>query len=114
MRDVAGMLRSFSYAANVAVRELSAGLEHRHAKTLERAWRWKERAVKIFLSSYADAARGSVIETQDMEAQSQLLRLNLIAKVLYEINYEVGNRPDWIDIPLHGLLRLLSGSATAA
>jgi maltose alpha-D-glucosyltransferase / alpha-amylase len=107
MRDVAGMLRSFSYAANVAVRELSAGLEHRHAETLERALRWEERADEIFLASYAEATQGSVIETQDMEAQRQLLRLNLFAKVLYEINYEAGNRPDWIDIPLYGLLRLL-------
>ena len=113
MQDVAGMLRSLSYAANVAVRELSAGLEHRRPETLERALRWKERAIGIFLSSYADAARGSVIETQDMKAQRQLLRLNLFAKALYEINYEAGNRPDWIDIPLYGLLRLLSEGAVA-
>jgi maltose alpha-D-glucosyltransferase / alpha-amylase len=113
MHDVAGMLRSFSYAANVAVRELSAGLDHRHAKTLERALRWKDRAIGISLSSYADAARGSVFETRDIEAQRQLLRLNLFAKVLYEINYEAGNRPDWIDIPLYGLLRLLSEGGAA-
>jgi maltose alpha-D-glucosyltransferase/alpha-amylase len=113
MRDVAGMLRSFSYAANVAVKELSVGLEHRHAGTLKRALRWKERAIEIFLTSYADAARGSVTETQDIEAQRQLLRLNLFAKVLYEINYEAGNRPDWIDIPLYGLLRLLSEGEAA-
>jgi maltose alpha-D-glucosyltransferase / alpha-amylase len=111
MRDVAGMLRSFSYAANVAVKELSAGLEHRHAETLERALRWEERAIEIFLGSYADAARGSVIETQDIDAQRHLLRLNLFAKVLYEVNYEAGSRPDWIGIPLYGLLRLLSECA---
>ena len=114
MRDVAGMLRSFSYAANRAVRELSVGFEHHHAETLECALRWEERAVGIFLASYAAAARGSVIETQDMEAERQLLRLNLFAKVLYEINYEAGNRPDWIDIPLHGVLRLLSDGAVTA
>jgi hypothetical protein len=51
MRDVAGMLRSFSYAANIAVRQLSASFEHRHAETLERALRWEERAVEIFLGS---------------------------------------------------------------
>ena len=85
MRDVAGMLRSFSYTANRAVRELSVGFEHHHAETLECALRWEERAVGIFLASYAAAARGSVIETHDMEAERQLLRLNLFAKVLYEI-----------------------------
>jgi maltose alpha-D-glucosyltransferase / alpha-amylase len=111
IRDVAGMLRSFSYAANVAVRELSAGLEHRLAETLERALQWERRAIEIFLASYAAATRGCVIETHDMETQTQLLRLNLVAKVLYEINYEAGNRPDWIDIPLHGLLRLLNEGA---
>jgi maltose alpha-D-glucosyltransferase/alpha-amylase len=112
MRDVAGMLRSFSYAANVAVKELSTGLEHRHAETLERALRWKERAIEIFLGSYANIGRGSVLEPQDIEAQRRLVRLNLFAKVFYEINYEAGNRPDWIDIPLYGLLRLLSERAT--
>jgi maltose alpha-D-glucosyltransferase / alpha-amylase len=111
IRDVAGMLRSFSYAANVAVRELSAGLEHRLAETLERALQWEQRAIEIFIASYAAATRGSVIETHDVETQTQLLRLNLVAKVLYEINYEAGNRPDWIDIPLHGLLRLLNEGA---
>jgi maltose alpha-D-glucosyltransferase/alpha-amylase len=114
MRDVAGMLRSFSYAANVAVRELSVGFEHRHAETLERALRWEGRAAEIFIGSYAAAARSSVIETHDIEAQRQLLRLNLFAKALYEINYEAGNRPDWIDIPLRGVLRLLSDSGAAA
>jgi maltose alpha-D-glucosyltransferase/alpha-amylase len=111
MRDVAGMLRSFSYAATRAVRELSAGLEHRLAETLERARRWEEQATEIFLGSYAAATQGSVIEMQDIEAQRQLLRLNLFAKVLYEINYEAGNRPDWIDVPLRGVLRLLSEGA---
>jgi maltose alpha-D-glucosyltransferase / alpha-amylase len=114
MRDVAGMLCSFSYAANRAVRELSVGLEHHVSETLERALRWEERATEIFLGSYAAASRGSVIETQDTEAQRQLLQLNLFAKVLYEINYEAGNRPDWIDIPLRGLLRLLGEGAAAA
>jgi maltose alpha-D-glucosyltransferase/alpha-amylase len=113
LRDMAGMLRSFSYAANVAVRDLSAGLEHRYAETLERALRWEERATEIFLGSYSDAARGSVIEMQDMQAQKQFLRVNLFAKVLYEINYEAGNRPDWIDIPLRGILRLLSEGSAA-
>jgi maltose alpha-D-glucosyltransferase / alpha-amylase len=107
------MLRSFSYAANMAVRELSAGLEHRLAETLERALRWEERAVEIFLASYAAASQGSLIGTQDTEPQRQLLRLNLLAKVLYEINYEADNRPDWIDIPLHGVLQLLNGDASA-
>jgi maltose alpha-D-glucosyltransferase/alpha-amylase len=58
--------------------------------------------------------RGSVIETQDIEAQRQLLRLNLFAKIHYEIYYEAGNRPDWVEIPLRGVLRLLSESAAAA
>jgi maltose alpha-D-glucosyltransferase / alpha-amylase len=114
MRDVAGMLRSFSYAANVAVRELSAGLEHRHAETLERALRWEQRAAEIFIASYAAATQGSVIGAQDVEAQRRLLRLNLFAKVLYEVNYEAGNRLDWIDIPLRGVLVLLSDGAGAA
>jgi maltose alpha-D-glucosyltransferase / alpha-amylase len=108
------MLRSFSYAANRAVRELSAGLEHHLAETLEHALRWEQRAAEIFVASYAAATQGSVIGVQDVEAQRRLLRLNLFAKVLYEVNYEAGNRPDWIDIPLRGVLGLLSDGAGAA
>jgi maltose alpha-D-glucosyltransferase / alpha-amylase len=114
VRDLAGMLRSFSYAANRAVRELSAGLEHRLRETLERAFQWEKRAAETFLSSYAAATNRSVIEVHDVEAQRQLLRLDLFAKALYEINYEADNRPDWIGIPLRGVLRLLSESAEAA
>jgi maltose alpha-D-glucosyltransferase / alpha-amylase len=114
IRDVAGMLLSFSYAANRAVRELSAGLEHHLAETLEHALRWEQRAAEIFVASYGAATQGSVIGAQDVEAQRRLLRLNLFAKVLYEVNYEAGNRPDWIDIPLRGVLGLLSDGAGAA
>jgi maltose alpha-D-glucosyltransferase/alpha-amylase len=44
---------------------------------------------------------------EDAETQSRLLRLSLLTKALYEVDYEVNNRPDWIEIPARGVLNIL-------
>ena len=96
LRDVAGMLRSFSYAG-------AAGFGT--ATSPERT-AWESAATRAFLQGYREAfteqAEGSVSE--------QLLRAYLLEKALYEIVYEVNNRPDWISIPLSGILDLLNAS----
>ncbi|GGO64899.1 maltokinase N-terminal cap-like domain-containing protein [Nonomuraea cavernae] len=89
LRDVAGMLRSFDYAA----RHLLAG--HADAATLEpRADEWSRRNRAAFLEGYAEA--GGVISA-DGQA---LLRAFELSKAVYEVVYEARNRPSWIGIPL--------------
>lgn len=85
LRDVAGMLRSFDYAASAA----SAG-----------AATWAGVARESFLSGYARSA-------QDPREHAELLRALELDKALYEARYEAGNRPDWLGLPLAGIDRLL-------
>jgi maltose alpha-D-glucosyltransferase/alpha-amylase len=98
-RDVAGMIRSFSYAA-------AAGFGT--APSTVRA-AWEKAACDAFLAGYLTGVEGS--PTGDREVIKQLLRAYLLEKALYEIVYEVNNRPDWIAIPLSGILDLLNDAA---
>jgi maltose alpha-D-glucosyltransferase/alpha-amylase len=105
MRDVAGMIRSFDYAAGVVEREgqLSAsGLGHARAHALLDDFR--RTAQTAFLAGY-DEGRGSALTSQEQK----LVTAFAIEKAAYEITYEAANRPDWIDIPLRGLSALVAG-----
>jgi trehalose synthase-fused probable maltokinase len=92
LRDVAGMLRSFSYAAS-AKEELSA--------TFEGAARAR------FLAGYESTALGSALAAPSGEATAYLIRIFELEKALYELRYELENRPDWIAVPVAGIVRLL-------
>ncbi|MBI2187278.1 MAG: maltose alpha-D-glucosyltransferase [Acidobacteria bacterium] len=108
LRDVAGMLRSFSYAALTA---LSAATLTR-AEDVERlapwADAWETRVSGTFLHAYLDAVRQSPILPPRVEDLEALLAVFVLDKALYELGYELNNRPDWVHIPLAGLLRLPS------
>jgi maltose alpha-D-glucosyltransferase/alpha-amylase len=107
LRDVAGMLRSFAYAAETVAREVS----HRFPDAAPRAaaitTRWRQRAESAFLAAYEETARGSPVWVGDEVTRSRLLRLHLLAKAFYEIDYEANNRPDWIETPIRGVLSVL-------
>ena len=113
-KDVAGMLRSFGYAAHV---RLAAwwGREPEKARRLE-PWAefWERATTDVFLQSYratADAA-GFVPPTPD--SVRALLRLFLIEKAVYKLRYEVNNRPIWLGIPLRGLAALAAEATSPA
>ena len=97
LRDVAGMLRSFSYAG-------VAGFTAEDSATQSRRT-WENAASGAFLEGYWAAAGQS---GQDA-ATRQLMRAYLLEKSLYELMYELNNRPDWVPIPLFGILELLEG-----
>ena len=104
LRDVAGILRSFDYAAAVIKRRSVATQAHVADPQRDAFLRtFVERAVQCFLAGYAD-----VLPAQDPAAEQELLRLFLIEKAAYEIVYEAANRPAWIDVPLHGLAQLIA------
>jgi maltose alpha-D-glucosyltransferase/alpha-amylase len=107
LKDVAGMLRSFDYAANASVAE-RLELQPQHREIVTRAAEgWHELARSKFLDGYAGGIDG-LASHPGGEDSDRLLRLFLMEKVLYEIAYEGANRPSWIHIPLGGLLRLLA------
>ena len=106
LRDVAGMLRSFDYAAAVALR--GGAPRQEDLVTLApwaRAWqRWISAA---FLKAYFARADGAPFLPQKRADVDILLDFYLLEKCLYELGYELGSRPDWIEIPLAGLTHLL-------
>ncbi len=113
LRDVAGMLRSFHYAAYAGLnRQLATGMSY----GLDRedgvglAESWCRRVSAVFLQAYLDAAEDGGFLPAPGELEP-LLEIFLLEKAVYELGYELNNRPDWIAIPLRGLARLLeSGS----
>ena len=112
--DVAGMLRSFNYAAHHGLLE-SRTIRPLDQATLEAyADLWSTRASQVFLGSYLNTASGAVFIPKDEDDLRLLLRSFLILKALYELRYELNNRPKWVAIPLRGILRLLEEGVTQA
>jgi maltose alpha-D-glucosyltransferase/alpha-amylase len=107
LRDVAGMLRSFSYAAHAALlrREPGAATPEAGAKALAD---WERDAAHHFLEGYMKAAQGLASVPSDEASFRATVELFLLEKALYELRYEIANRPDWVAIPARGLLELAS------
>ncbi|HWK45815.1 MAG TPA: maltose alpha-D-glucosyltransferase [Stellaceae bacterium] len=107
LRDVAGMVRSFDYAAAAAVRD---GIVLRPAarEMLERfAAEWTQRSISGFLSGYRRTIEGCASYPDDARTAEDLLHLFMLEKAFYEIGYELANRPGWLNIPLAGVLGLI-------
>ncbi|MBN1205073.1 MAG: phosphotransferase [Myxococcaceae bacterium] len=94
LRDVAGMLRSFDYAEATVLLEGNPPMP-RMAPSRD-----------AFISGYREAARGAAFLPADDEAFWGMLRAFELEKLLYEVRYELQNRPDWVRIPVQALLRM--------
>lgn len=107
-KDVAGMLRSFDYAAAVAQRN-AGGVEGAvEAQQVVRnvVARYRSTARSAFLDAYRLATNGLPHEWHERDGENAALELFCLEKAAYEIVYESGHRPDWIDVPLQGLADL--------
>ncbi|HXH23660.1 MAG TPA: putative maltokinase, partial [Vicinamibacterales bacterium] len=106
LRDVASMLRSFSYAALLG---LEAAVMTR-PEDLERLapWAdfWESWVSAVFLRAYLTVMRETPLLPQSSAERDALLDAFVLDKALYELGYELNTRPDWVHIPLAGLLRL--------
>jgi maltose alpha-D-glucosyltransferase / alpha-amylase len=110
LRDVAGMLRSFSYARWTALRSV-AQAEDEVARLAPLGAAWEVDVRGTFLRAYDDTARGAGLYPS-FEAVRGLLELFELEKAFYELRYEMANRPSWVRIPLLGILAL-AGDAPA-
>ena len=96
LRDVAGMLRSFAYAVSAA----------RQLRGVDAPEGWEGRAREEFLAGYYERVDASIVPPGG-EGRARLLAVFELEKAVYELRYELNNRPDWVSIPVAGILRLL-------
>jgi maltose alpha-D-glucosyltransferase / alpha-amylase len=113
LRDVSGMLRSFHYAA------MGSMLDHLRAGTLSPSvlealgpWArlWQVWASWAYLKEYLNTAGEAEFIPRDREELRILLDAFLLDKAVYELGYELNNRPDWLEIPMQGISQILSGT----
>jgi maltose alpha-D-glucosyltransferase/alpha-amylase len=107
LKDVAGMLRSFSYAAYAALFTYTTSRPAEFPRLEGWAHVWQTWASAAFLRGYFESAGDAVFLPADLAQRDALLRLFMLDKALYELNYELNNRPDWVRIPLWGIFELL-------
>jgi maltose alpha-D-glucosyltransferase/alpha-amylase len=110
-KDVAGMLRSFDYAAWAATMRLGELEKESAARALPEAVAWRNAACAAFLDAYKAEMEGVPSWPADEEAAQRLMHLFLLEKALYEIRYEAANRPGWLGIPVRGLASVLDDAA---
>jgi maltokinase len=103
IKDVAGMLRSFDYAAAVGTRERD---EDGEIDALARKWERHNR--EAFLDGYRETMGSSALIPQDPESFRVLLEAFELDKALYEVAYESAHRPGWADIPKAAVARLVA------
>ncbi len=100
LRDVAGMLRSFAYAASAS--QLQRGVPAPPE--------WEERARAAFLDAYLGSVDSRLLPHGQANTE-RMLQIFELEKAVYELRYELNNRPDWVGIPVAGIARLLEVTA---
>lgn len=109
-KDVSGVLRSFDYAAAMAVSGQGMDLSPEADASRRRvADRYLQEARQAFTQAYHHAASTLAHDWQDASGQDAALTLFSLEKAAYEVAYEAENRPAWLPVPLHGLHGLLRG-----
>ncbi len=111
LQDVAGMLRSFHYAAFAPLLAPATGnsVSRRRIANIGRwAETWSRCAANRFLGQYYETSGAAPFLPAGSQARAKLLEVYLLAKAVYELGYELNNRPAWVGIPLEGISRLLS------
>jgi maltose alpha-D-glucosyltransferase/alpha-amylase len=107
LKDVAGMLRSFDYAMHAALNKFVAVRPDAKEAVEPAARQWQQLATAAFLDGYEEGAHAGGLANLRGQAKG-LLELFMLEKAVYELKYEVDNRPDWVRIPVSGLLAALT------
>lgn len=112
-KDVAGMLRSFHYAIYMGELEYTSKIPE--AKDFLEPWLevWYMKIRDTFMDGYLETAGQASFIPEEERQLSDLLSVYTIEKAVYETDYELNNRPDWLHIPLNGLTKILNGLVEA-
>ncbi|MBV9861301.1 MAG: maltose alpha-D-glucosyltransferase [Alphaproteobacteria bacterium] len=108
LRDVAGMIRSFDYAAVAAVRHLAESRPAAEPRMTALAEAWRQRAVDGFRAAYRRTMRGCEAYPLNKRQGREMIAFFTLEKAVYEVSYELVNRPGWAAIPLKGILGILA------
>jgi maltose alpha-D-glucosyltransferase/alpha-amylase len=111
LRDVAGMIRSFHYAARASLKVYASARPEDMVLLEPWAEPWYIAMSGVLLSSYLEVVGDSALLPRDRGDAVTVLRTFTLDKALYELFYELNNRPDWVDIPLTGILQLMERTA---
>lgn len=114
LRDVAGMIRSFHYAAYGGLFLNDEIREEDMAKLLPYAEQWYHYMSGVFMKAYLETVKDSPFIPKDKEDLEVLMQTYLLEKAIYELNYELNNRPDWLKIPLQGIKSIIKESRLKA
>ncbi len=112
LQDVAGMLRSFHYAAYAPLLAATGTEEISGDPQTLRDWAevWAQWVSERYLSEYLRVAGGAPFLPPVRSEMLALLQLHVLEKAIYELGYELNNRPDWVAIPLEGILKTLASN----
>jgi maltose alpha-D-glucosyltransferase/alpha-amylase len=114
LKDVAGMLRSYHTAAYAGLFAFTHNQPEAFAHLRPWAELWFGWVSAAFLRDYRAGARDQAFVPDDTTAFAELLDAFMLEKIFYELQYELNNRPDWVRIPLRGILTLLETASPAA
>jgi maltose alpha-D-glucosyltransferase/alpha-amylase len=113
-RDVASLIRSIDYAATSALERARKVAQDDHGRLGAALDTWRDRATSEFLSAYRETIAHQHLWPSDPAAADGLLTFFLLEKAFYEIEYELSYRPDWLRVPLTGMIRMLSQQSPEA
>jgi maltose alpha-D-glucosyltransferase / alpha-amylase len=109
LRDVAGMIRSFHYAVYSVLLQHFAVVAPEQVPFLERwAEPWYRLVSAAFLMAYLETVREATFVPRETKELEILLQASLLEKSVFELGYELGNRPDWVVIPIRGIRNLVA------
>jgi maltose alpha-D-glucosyltransferase / alpha-amylase len=110
-RDVAGLIRSIDYSVVAALDRATKGSPDERGRLAAALSGWRERSVAAFLGAYRESMTGTRLWPDDPHARDALVNFFVLEKAVHEIEYELAHRPDWLRMPVAGLLRILSEPA---
>jgi maltose alpha-D-glucosyltransferase/alpha-amylase len=113
-RDVAGLIRSIDYSATAALERGLKVTADEQGKLATALAGWRDRATATFLNAYRETIAGQPLWPSRPDSAERMLNFFLVEKAFYEIEYELAHRPDWLRVPLTGMLRILSQQSNEA
>jgi maltose alpha-D-glucosyltransferase/alpha-amylase len=106
-RDVAGLIRSIDYSTISAYERAVRTVPDEHGRLFQALESWREASEAAFLAAYREALANPYLWPEEKGDADRLLRFFLLEKAIYEIDYELNNRPAWLHVPLSGVRRIL-------